>query len=88
MAAAKASAVPAVAARGGRRSAADIRSVAPRTWARDGPNMLRADSRGEAVCRWTSVARARPLVVRAGVRAEAERGPGAGGSSAGARVGP
>ena len=45
----KTSASPVIAARGGSRSAADNSVVAPITWAREGPNMARADSSGERV---------------------------------------
>ena len=49
MLAAKTTARPVSAALGGSRSAAESSVVAPITWARDGPNMLRADSSGEPV---------------------------------------
>lgn len=49
MASPKASAMPVIAARGGNRSAADISTVAPITWAREEPNMDRAASSGESV---------------------------------------
>jgi hypothetical protein len=45
----KARQVPVMAARGGSRSAADSSVVAPITWAREGPNMASAESRGEPV---------------------------------------
>lgn len=57
---------------GGRRSEPERRKVAPRTWARDGPNMLTADSSGEPVARWTRVPRARPATVWAAVWAAEE----------------
>ncbi|GGM02552.1 hypothetical protein GCM10010129_52340 [Streptomyces fumigatiscleroticus] len=73
VAAAKAREMPVMAARGGSRSAPDRNSVAPSTWARDGPNMLTADSSGESVARYTSVPSARPLTVWAAIPAEEER---------------
>ena len=57
--------MPVIAARGGSRSAADSSAVAPITWAREGPNMLRADSSGEPVAAYTSVPRASPVTVLA-----------------------
>jgi hypothetical protein len=38
-----------VAARGGRRSAADSNVIAPASWAKEAPNMLSADSSGDRV---------------------------------------
>jgi hypothetical protein len=40
---------PLITGRGGSRSAADSSVVAPISWAREGPNMLRAASSGERV---------------------------------------
>lgn len=45
----KESAMPVIAARGGSRSAADISTVAPITWASEEPNMDSAASSGEPV---------------------------------------
>src|ERR1700729_652371 len=50
-------------ARGGSRSAADSNVVAPISWAREGPNMPRAESRAEPVSRKISVPSASPLTV-------------------------
>lgn len=47
----KRAAIPATVARGGSRSAADSRVVAPTTWASEGPNMLSAVSSGDCVAR-------------------------------------
>lgn len=58
------------AARGGSRSAADSRVSAPATWASDGPNIARADSRGEPVRVYTRVPSARPVAVWAAVCTE------------------
>ena len=53
--------------RGGLASAADIRVVAPSTWAIDGPNIATAVRSAEPVVRWTTVASARLDMVAATV---------------------
>jgi hypothetical protein len=52
---------------------ADRKKVAPSIWASCGPNMLTAESKGDAVARYTRVASARPLMVRAAFWAAKER---------------
>ncbi|OKJ65777.1 hypothetical protein AMK29_13485 [Streptomyces sp. CB02261] len=73
---AKKTAVPVSAARGGSRSAAESRVVAPSSWASEGPKSARAESRGEPVARYTSVASPSPATVWAAVWAAPVRKSG------------
>ncbi len=65
--------MPVRVARGGRRSAPERKKVAPSIWASCGPNILTAESKGDAVARYTRVASASPLMVRAAFWAAKER---------------
>ena len=67
---AKISASQVRAARGGIWSAADSSSDAPATWASDGPNITSADSSGNPVEEYTSVASASPVTVDAATCAD------------------